>query len=127
MGAGYLTMHHSGKLTLLFFALGFLCVTVAVSEDKPITLALVGYTGSMKPALKGGETLAVVQTPFDQLKVGDVVLRRVPWSDIPILHRVIHRRSSDRLVTKGDANRDADAWWLTPSDYLGRAIMPCTH
>lgn len=118
-------------------ALLFIFVLLLVScgkKDSDIFLkgdwtASVAYTGSMYPALKGGETLSVNRAvPFESLKIGDVIVWRWEAKGLNVLHRVIRTGRAGNgqfyVTTKGDANRDEDAFSVTAAEYRGWVQMP---
>lgn len=83
-------------------------------------------TGSMRPALVGGELLTVVQMDWADLRPGMVC---VYWNrqlnrEVPVLHRIQHSAGRDRFVMKGDNNVWNDPGYMTPEDLLGVVLMP---
>ena len=84
----------------------------------------VGWTGSMRPALRGGERLEChLDVPYEDLKPGDIVLfksyfRPAFHQDQPIIHRLV-RKTPRGWITKGDNNERCDVGLMTESLYIG--------
>ena len=80
---------------------------------------MVPYTGSMAPAVYGGERMQVVPLPFAQVRVGDVVAyQNARNSPGPVMHRVIWR-DQEVLICKGDANLRPDPFPVYECEYRG--------
>ncbi|MEW1707874.1 signal peptidase I [Microbacterium sp. NPDC089190] len=95
--------------TILLIAVSaFALLTVVV----PTVLGAQTYTvltGSMNPGMPPGSLIAVRPTPFDAVRVGDVVTYQIRSGEPAVVtHRVVGTTSStsgDRLlITRGDAN-----------------------
>jgi len=88
----------------------------------------ISYTGSMRPTLKGGEVLSVVDVPFEDVEVGMIVVSDLIKSkNILPIHRVIAIRTlggKRYLITQGDHNMHQDPWHITKDDYIGVAELP---
>ena len=71
-------------------------------------------SGSMKPAFAAGSLVLATPVGVDELRVGDVLIYRVPVGDHHLLvHRVVRLDRAGRspiVETKGDANDAADPW-----------------
>ncbi len=77
---------------------------------------LLGYrvcnvtTGSMEPEYMVGDLIYVKATPFDKIKVGDVVTYVLNEEGTIATHRVVSiNEQKQQLITKGDTNKVADA------------------
>lgn len=86
----------------------------------------VRVTGrSMRPFLRGGETLTIEPPAFGAFRTGDLILFR-NREGFPVLHRLIRaRRTEDgkyRFLTKGDALRTFDEE-VPGSSVLGRVRL----
>ena len=80
------------------------------------------FGDSMQPALGRGEWVVVdYDYPFDDLKIGDVVIVEPKLSGI-FIHRIVSR-SPNLLVTKGDNNDKPDEHRATRNTYQGRAYL----
>jgi signal peptidase I len=70
-------------------------------------------SGSMRPDFAPGDMVIAEPKPAASLKIGDVLVYSIPIGDHHVeSHRVIKVVSRDPLtvVTKGDANKEADPW-----------------
>ena len=81
----------------------------------------VGFTGSMKPLLQGGEVV-VTQHNFDNIQAGQILVYRATYYDKPIIHRAIQKDKYGWLMS-GDSSRLSESWArVTNDNYLGTAI-----
>lgn len=92
-------------------------------------LTKVSFTGSMRPTLKGGEILSVKATPFEDVKLGDVIITWWEGRKINVIHRVIafvydHEGKVAGFVTKGDGNAERDVVITTRTEYVGVVELP---
>jgi signal peptidase I len=71
-------------------------------------------SGSMTPAFSAGSLVLATPVPLVRLRVGDVVIYRIPVGDHHlIVHRIVrldHSGGASIVETKGDANRAVDPW-----------------
>jgi len=71
-------------------------------------LGKVSYTGSMKPYLVGGEIVVIDSTPFNELKIGEVIVYKAKWtpknSNLTI-HRIVGKDKSG-FIMKGDSPKN---------------------
>ena len=112
-------------LCLLAAALLGGCQSAPVAQAHPQAgyFSKVSYTGSMYPALKGGETIYVTPCAFDRLKTGMIVVY-VNHSGLRYIHR-LQLLKRDGWTVKGDANRAADYLvpgmdeLVTPENFVG--------
>jgi len=82
----------------------------------------VKNTGSMKPSFDETDWLLAVQTPWDQLKVGDIIIYERKNGEY-IVHRIWAISSGGSMIlTKGDSNATPDHEHVTKSMYRGRVI-----
>lgn len=110
--------------TVLGLALGGLLLAVVATRVFDFEVLTV-RSGSMEPAIARGDLIVVKPQAIDRVNEGDIVLFASGGDGIPTVHRVvgineIEFRVSDtatgeaessfdyRLVTKGDANPEAD-------------------
>jgi signal peptidase I len=87
---------------------------------------------SMLPTLENGDLVVVVHAPFDQLKLGDIIVYSPPCSQFSelVIHRIVaFSNASGYPVTKGDNNPYSDpveriaAGPITPSCYVGKVVF----
>ena len=89
----------------------------------------------MEPAFYRGDIVATenVQTyygvhefdPYDDVKVGDVVVYNAEWYPEPVIHRVIgieDINGSKNYLIKGDNNDVADPYLVTPDQIRAKVI-----
>jgi hypothetical protein len=78
---------------------------------------------SMFPVLKTGDMLHIDKAPFEQLRVGDLVVVDAGVSELPIVHRIVSWKQRHSLfvgVLKGDSLDDTDKFELSKNNYGGR-------
>ncbi|MEX8034493.1 S24/S26 family peptidase [Microbacterium sp. 20-116] len=81
-------------------------------------------TASMTPAIEVGDIVVSRPVPREALLPGRVVLATDPdWADRLRLHRIAELGPDGDLVTKGDANPDADSTPLHPDAVLGVGVL----
>ena len=89
--------------------------------ETPYPMAAI-TSGSMWPALKEGDLIFIRGIKArDDLQAGDVIVFRNADSASFTIHRVKELREHD-LVTKGDANFNADAP-ISYDDVIGETVM----
>ena len=80
---------------------------------------------SMEPALRDGDAIWVKQLDIAEVNVGDIVTLHYPSEGL-ITHRVVHSKplshDSYLVVTKGDANRFAEAWEISADGTVAVAL-----
>jgi signal peptidase I len=93
-----------------------------------IVPALLGWTnavvhsGSMAPALNPGDVVSFAKT--DRPESGDVILAKDPVDPERLLsHRVSKVLDDGSLITKGDANDNADSTPVPSGNYVGTARL----
>ena len=94
--------------------------------DTPYPMAAI-TSGSMWPALKEGDLVFIegMRKPKEELSVGDVVVYRNRGGGTFTIHRVTELKERV-LVTKGDANFEADAP-VSYDDGIGRTLTLKGH
>jgi signal peptidase I len=125
---------------------GYGIIVLATQESSPFTIV----TGtSMQPTILPGSIAMIAKVPFDQLKIGDVIVHTTqdsqysPCDSSPattltgevsnpcfVIHRIVSittNGSGDRIVTtKGDDNTisiEGIDTGITKSMYLGKVIL----
>ena len=81
----------------------------------------VGFTGSMKPLLKGGEYVVTVYR-YDDIRTGEVLVYTATYHDKPIIHRAVQKDGYGWLMS-GDSSPRSESWArVTKDNYLGTAV-----
>ncbi len=92
--------------------------------------ALLGWapqvilSGSMEPRIHSGDVVVTREVPADRLSKGSVITVQDP--DHPAqtrTHRVVRRDADGTIVTKGDANRQADSSSVKDADVIGLGVI----
>ncbi|CAG8497373.1 13467_t:CDS:2, partial [Ambispora gerdemannii] len=98
------------------------------NSESPIVVVL---SGSMEPAFYRGDLL-FLGMPDEPVRVGDIVVFKIPGRDVPIVHRVIKLHderdtSKQFILTKGDNNQVDDRGlynpgqlWIHKEDIVGK-------
>ena len=81
----------------------------------------VGATGSMRPVFSEKAFLVVEPAPYEQLKVGDIIIYRHPQFQSPVVHRILEKRA-EGYWTKGDHCDKPDSVYVTPANYVMRVF-----
>lgn len=93
-----------------------------ISQVRDAEIWDVKNTGSMKPAFDETDWLLAAQTPWADLKVGDIIIYQRQDGEY-IVHRIWAISSGGSVVlTKGDSNATPDSEYVTKSAYRGRVI-----
>lgn len=82
-------------------------------------------TPSMRPYISGNNWLVIEVSPFDDLKVGDIIVYSINNKSIintMICHRIISGDSSNGFTVKGDNNNEPDSVLITRELYIGKLI-----
>jgi len=101
-------------------------IAESMAHDAAIKLGgrawAVGFTGSMKPLLQGGEYVVTV-IKFDDIKVGDILVYHASYNKNPIIHRAALKDKHGWLMS-GDSSRLSESWArVTKDNYLGTAVV----
>ena len=81
----------------------------------------VGATGSMRPVFSEKAFLVVEPAPYEQLKIGDIIIYRHPQFQSPVVHRILEKHA-DGYWTKGDYCDRPDNVYVTPENYVMRVF-----
>lgn len=93
-----------------------------IAQVKDAEIWDVKPTGSMSPAFDETDWLLAVQTSWDQLKIGDIIIYERKDGEY-VVHRIWAISSGGSVIlTKGDANSEPDSEYVTKSMYRGRVI-----
>lgn len=79
---------------------------------------MVVLSGSMSPTFNTGSIVAVGHTPFEDIKVGDIVTFKNE-DNLTVTHRVMELKDG-KLITKGDANNGIDSVPVTADRLIGK-------
>lgn len=84
------------------------------------------YSGSMEPELKVGSVVITRPVEVEEIKAGDIITFYSPLSGKLTSHRVIALEEGSELclLTKGDANGDADPFIIPAQNVVGKV---CFH
>jgi hypothetical protein len=81
----------------------------------------VGFTGSMKPLLQGGEYVVTVYR-YETIRTGEVLVYTATYHDKPIIHRAVQKDGYGWLMS-GDFSPRSESWArVTKDNYLGTAV-----
>jgi len=93
--------------SLLFLFLAFIAYGVAVNNS--LYKLILVTSDSMTPVFKSGDLIMIVRVDPDQVKVGDIVTFQTKDHKL-LTHRIVEIKEDGEIVTKGDANEEADRW-----------------
>ena len=102
----------AGSAALVFACVVFVLGSVLprLGLYRPVTV----YSNSMRPTFRAGDMIIVTPEPTGRVRKGDVITYAIPIGDRHTeSHRVVRVLEGGRhpvVVTKGDANHDADPW-----------------
>jgi signal peptidase I len=92
--------------------------------------ALMGWaprvilSGSMEPRIHSGDVIVTREVAAATLTKGQVITVTDPdHPEKTRTHRLVRRDADGTLVTKGDANQDADSSQVTDADVLGLGVI----
>jgi signal peptidase I len=81
-------------------------------------------SGSMEPRIHVGDVIVTREVPAATLTKGQVITVRDPdHHDRTRTHRLLRRAADGTIVTKGDANPQADSSHVTNADVLGLGVL----
>ena len=87
--------------------------------NQMVFFAVVG-SGSMEPAFKKTD-LILMQNIDVEVENGDIIMFKTPTVLMPVTHRVVGV-SDNGIITKGDARRSRDNWFVKYDQIRGKAI-----
>lgn len=97
-------------ISIIAFGAGFFIL-------KPVVI----LTGSMEPLISAGDMSIIRKCSINDIKIGDIIEYKI--SDYTVVHRVIainYNYGETNLITKGDANKDADSSPVTSEQLIGK-------
>ncbi len=81
---------------------------------------------SMHPTLENGDLIVIDRTPFDNLKIGDIIIYNKPeMYPEPVVHKIIKItfiNQEEFLFTKGDNNQFQDPLPISRNEYKAKYI-----
>lgn len=118
-----------GLLKFIIFAILIIYVALLIFQRFSSNGSIMGYriytiaTGSMEPTLEVGDVILVTETPYEELKIQDIITyesKAIGTEGMIITHRIIDINSETKEIqTKGDAN-DASDPIITGDQVYGR-------
>ena len=118
---------------LSFFGWLYLSISLFLYAWIVGTQLLMGWhpmlvtSGSMSPAIRGGDVVMVGEEPPGVLGQQTVILFADPHADgKTVLHRIVTVREDGSYETRGDSNADADVAAVRPDQIegVGRMVIP---
>ena len=88
-----------------------LTLSYALKVENPVAVVI---SGSMEPVYYRGDIIVIKGADPKNIEVGDIVVYKRPYQDIPIVHRTINIVEEDGtlyFVTKGDNNPFEDSYF----------------
>lgn len=85
---------------------------------------LTVLSGSMSPAVNPGDVVVISNVNPDEIKVNDIITFKKDDKFI-FTHRIVEVKKENpvQFRTKGDANEEADAGFVTSEEVLGKVIL----
>ncbi len=100
-----------------------LCLALTVPKLFGISSYTV-LTGSMEPTIPVGSIVYAKAADPQSLAVGDVIVFHDGRSALPVTHRIIENdTAAGQVITKGDANEQADMLPISYYDIIGRVCL----
>jgi signal peptidase I len=114
------------RVTIARAALG-LVGSLVVWSMLPVLAGMsprVILSGSMEPRIHVGDVIVTREVPPETLTKGQVITVRDPdHHDRTRTHRLLRRAADGTIVTKGDANPQADSSHVSNADVLGLGVL----
>mgnify|MGYP002855137815 CR=1 FL=1 len=105
-------------LTTLIILIGGIFLVLYVCGITPYVV----LSGSMEPDIKTGSLSFInVNAKYKTVKVNDVIAFKITDGTL-VTHRVVSK-TSEGLVTKGDANSENDGIITTGANYVGKNVL----
>jgi signal peptidase len=105
---------------ILMLGAWWLCLIAYTNVNTPL---MVVASESMEPTYYKGDIIFVSNR--DPIRLGDIMVFKLPDRDIPIVHRVVEQKG-ERYLTKGDNNPIDDRFlykrWLTKQNIVGKVV-----
>ncbi|MBO3801582.1 MAG: signal peptidase I [Thermoproteota archaeon] len=114
-------------ISLIIFVLFYFSLVLLTGSTTPLRIVAVDmpvwYQNSMYPTFITGDIIIVQKVDPSSLKVGDVIVFNRPYSETPVVHRIIQVIKEDGTLefkVKGDFNPIPDFYLVKESDILGK-------
>ncbi|HWA88275.1 MAG TPA: signal peptidase I [Opitutus sp.] len=91
------------------------------AQIKGAEVLTVMPTGSMRPMFDERAFIVVEPTPFEELKVGDIITYAHPELHVLVVHRILEKMRGG-YWTKGDHNERPDDVYVTRKNYMKRVF-----
>lgn len=91
------------------------------------TVFAVTDTGSMRPALQGGDFVVTRRDALADVKAGDVLIYRATWRPTGanlVIHRAVQKDSHGWIMSGDSAPHSESFARVTEANYHGRVIPP---
>ncbi len=106
-------------------------LSLALNVSKPL---MVVVSSSMEPTIKPGDIVIVKGIDISEVKVGDIIVFRNPYTNRDVVHRVVYKGIKNGkiyLITKGDNDKTnpfpdqvvGAAPPVTREIFIGKVIM----
>lgn len=106
-------------IAVLLYLVISVTLSYALKVDNPVAVVI---SGSMEPVYYRGDIIVIKGTNPENIQIGDIIVYKRPYQDIPIVHRVINIiEENEKLyfVTKGDNNPSEDTYFENGTKYPG--------
>ncbi len=106
-------------IAIVLYLVISLTLSYALKVDNPVAVVI---SGSMEPVYYRGDIIVIKGTDPASIQVGDIVVYKRPYQDIPIVHRAINIIEEDGalyFVTKGDNNPFEDSYFENGKKFPG--------
>jgi len=98
-------------IAVMLYLVISLTLSYALKVDNPVAVVI---SGSMEPVYYRGDIIVIKGTEPSNIQIGDIVVYKRPYQDIPIVHRainIIEEEGNLYFVTKGDNNPFEDSYF----------------
>ena len=114
-----------GAAAILLLFLAGCATTPVATEAQRSVIVYTTYGMSMWPTIQPSDKIMNERTPYNRLKIGDIVSYVSRFCDTPVNHRIVGGVPG-KWIVKGDNNERCDRGYLTPENYLSRVgiIIP---
>lgn len=85
----------------------------------------VADTHSMEPTLWGGDYIVVAATPYDELRLGQIIAYQAEWlppTAVPVVHRLAQQTGLGWILSGDNNARSEPQWRVTSKNYIGLVV-----